>query len=236
MGIHLSCKIGAARGTMGIHLSCKIGAARGTMGIHLSCQIRAVQRISQRARANARSRMGTHIHFHAKKFTNIRLKGKKSRAARTPEQNVGRTKIPVTNHSSFMRVDRFSEFAGKIALKNSSDSNTYRIAERVYFVGPKFHFLVKDWISSVLIPFYRISDKPRPFCLKKPAYNFRSCLLQNKKKKLWPDKIYPPRGTHVREINQFSGFPKLVPLYRVTLIKLKSIRVQLTLRKIAVTI
>ena len=59
---------------MGIHILCKIRAARGVMGIHLSCKIEAVQPIFQRARA--RSRMGTLIHFHAKKF-NIHLKGKK---------------------------------------------------------------------------------------------------------------------------------------------------------------
>ena len=49
---------------MVIHISCKIGAARGTMGIHLSCQIGAAQQIFQMARVNARCKMGTHIHFH----------------------------------------------------------------------------------------------------------------------------------------------------------------------------
>ena len=72
---------------MEIHILCKIGAARGTMGIHLSRQIRAVQQISQRARANARCRMGSRSNFHAKKFTNIRLKGK------IAVQHARRTKI-----------------------------------------------------------------------------------------------------------------------------------------------
>ena len=51
-------------------------SARSRMGIHLSYKIGAVQRISQRAMANARCKIGTYSHF-TKKFTNIRLKGKK---------------------------------------------------------------------------------------------------------------------------------------------------------------
>ena len=76
---------------MGINILCKIEAARDTMGIHLSCQIGAVQPIFQRARA--RSKMETHIHFHAKMFTNISLKEKKLCSTRAgpiflPDKNV----------------------------------------------------------------------------------------------------------------------------------------------------
>ena len=50
-----------------------------------------------------------------------------------------------------------------------------------YFIGPKFHFLVIDWISLGLIPFFRITDRPHQFCLKKRTSNFLSCSLQNEK-------------------------------------------------------
>ena len=52
-----------ARCRMGIHISWKIGAARGKMGIHLSCK-KSEQYNGYRA--NVRCKMGTHIHFHAK--------------------------------------------------------------------------------------------------------------------------------------------------------------------------
>ena len=52
-----------------------------------------------------------------------------------------------------------------------------------YFIGPKFRFLVIDWISLGLIPFFRITDRPHQFCLKKRTSNFLSCSLQNEKKK-----------------------------------------------------
>ena len=65
---------------------------------HLSCKIGAIQRIFQRVRANARCKMGTRINFHAKKFTNVCLKGKNSCAARVPAQNLSWPKIPVRGH------------------------------------------------------------------------------------------------------------------------------------------
>ena len=51
---------------MGIHTSCKTEAARGMLGIHIYYKFGAVRPIYQMARA--RTRMGTHIHFHAKKY------------------------------------------------------------------------------------------------------------------------------------------------------------------------
>ena len=97
---------------MGIHILCNIGAARGTMGIHLSRQIRAVQRIFQRVRVNARCKMGTHIHFHTKKFTNICLKGKKSCAAREPDLYFRRTNISVTASLNLNTLSECTDISG----------------------------------------------------------------------------------------------------------------------------
>ena len=73
MGIHISWKIGAARGTMGIHLSCQIGAEYTTdIGLMLGVGWEPI------------------FIFTQKKFTNIRLK--KTRSV----QHARQTKIPVT--------------------------------------------------------------------------------------------------------------------------------------------
>ena len=50
------------------------------MRIHISCKIGAVRPTFQRARARAwaRSKMETHIHFHGKTFKNISVEGKRA--------------------------------------------------------------------------------------------------------------------------------------------------------------
>ena len=65
----------------------------------------------------------------------------------------------------------------------------------VYFVGPRCCFLVIDWILSVLIPFFRITDKRRLKNLKiKQLKNVRpifvSARYRTKKTKLGPEEIY----------------------------------------------
>ena len=72
------------------------------MGIHISYKIGAVQRIFQRVKANTRCRMGTHINFYAKRFTNISLKGKKLCSTRAgpksrPDQNPCDRTTPVND-------------------------------------------------------------------------------------------------------------------------------------------
>ena len=65
----------------------------------------------------------------------------------------------------------------------------YRIAG--IFSRAKFSFLVIDWISSVLIPFFRITDKPCPFCLNKTCVQFSFLLVTEQKNETLAERNMP---------------------------------------------